>query len=265
MSEKDREQLERVRERFTRTAQLFASFALAQRSAEAVRLVALVAPRGEERALDLACGPGTFLKAFAPRVKFICGVDLTAAMLQQARRAAAQAALVNVTFAGADGSALPFADSSFDLVACGYTLHHLREPGSVLAEVARVLRRAGRVALADLIVPEGADSEFMNRIEGARDASHTNTLALEPLRRLVAAAGFRLVAVETGERLRDFDDWMRIAGWQPGTPAHRETRRLMETSIPGDIAGFHPRLVQEADAQRLEFVQTTAFLVAEKR
>jgi ubiquinone/menaquinone biosynthesis C-methylase UbiE len=261
MTTADREHLERVRNRFTRTAQSFARFALATRGDEAERLVMLAAPRGDEVALDLACGPGTFTRAFAPRVRFLHALDLTPAMLEQAREALAQAGLGNIAFARGDANALPFADSVLGLAVCAYSFHHFLEPARPVRELGRVMRRGGRVAIADLIVPEGADAEWTNRIERARDSSHARTLRLAELHDLFETAGLRVLASELGERLRQFDDWMQIMGAGPGTQAYVETRRLMEASIPGDAAGFHPRRNAQNE---IEFVQTSAFIVAEK-
>ncbi len=261
MTTADREHLERVRNRFTRTAQTFARFALATRGDEAERLVRLAAPRADEVALDLACGPGTFTRAFAARVRFLHAVDLTPAMLEQAREALAQVGLVNIAFTCGDANALPFADSALGVAVCGYSLHHFLEPARPLRELSRVLGRGGRVAIADLVVPDGADPASTNCIERARDSSHACTLTLAHLHDLLEAAGLRIVATELGERLRQFDDWMQIMGWTPGTPAYVKTRRLMEASIPDDTAGFHPR----RNAQNaIEFVQTSAFVVAER-
>ncbi len=260
MSNMDREHLDRVRDRFTRTAQQFAKFALAKRGEEAERLLGLAGPRGDELALDLACGPGTFLRAFAPRVRFIVGVDLTAAMLAEAKHAAMRAALGNAAFACANGYALPFTDASLGLCACGYSLHHMLEPARAVAELSRVLQPGGRVAIVDMVVPDSADVDFTNRIERARDTSHASTLRLAELHHLLEAAGLRLVASEIGERVRDFDEWLETIGAPRGTAVYEQTRRLMEESIPGDAAGFRPRPVPP----KLEFVQTSAFVVAEK-
>ena len=271
MSTVEREHLDRVRSRFTRTAEEFARFALATRADEAERLARLAAPRGDELALDLACGPGTFTRAFAARARFLYAVDLTPAMLAQARQAAARAGITNLAFACGDANSLPFADSALGLAVCAYSFHHFFDPARPARELSRVVRPGGRVALADIIVPAGADPAWNNRIERARDSSHAHTLTLAQLRGLLEAAGLRVAATEIGERLRHFDDWMETIGCPPGTPAYAETRRLMEASIPGDTAGFRPRVVPASPAgggptsqDRLEFVQTSAFVVAEK-
>jgi len=265
----DREQLDRVRERFTRTAQQFAEFSLATRSAEAERLVSLAGPLETDVALDLACGPGTFARAFAQRVKFIYGLDLTPALLRKAREATAAEGLSNVAFACGEATALPCSDASFDVVVCAYSFHHFANLASVLRELARVLRPGGRAAVVDLIAPgDKAQAQANNRIEQVRDPSHARTLAATEISGLFGVAGFRILATETTERWRSYDDWMGIAGWEPGDPVYVETRRLLEASLPGDTAGFHPRLVRRAAGgagapqDDLQFVQTSFFIVA---
>ncbi len=248
-----------VRERFTRTAEQFSRFALTTRSEEAEHLAALVSLRGGELALDLACGPGTFAQAFAPRTRHLFALDITPAMLDRARASTGDAGLSNVSFACADAVSLPLLSGSLEIAVCGYSLHHIADPGGVVAELARVLRRGGRVALVDLIVPAGASSEAHNRIERARDASHTSTLTVPEFTALVEAAGLRLFALELSERLRQFDDWMRIAGHAPGSRGYLATRGLLEETMASDGAGFRPRY-----GAGLEFLQTSLFVVAEK-
>ncbi len=271
------DQRDLVRARFTRTAEQFAQFSLSKRSVEADRLVALAAPRGDELALDLACGPGTFTRAFARAVRAIHGLDLTPALLAQARAAAAKANLANCVFECGDAYSLPYPASKFDLASCAYTLHHLENPAAAMQELARVVRPGGRIALVDLIVPDPADSALANAIERARDASHATTLRAHEIHGLCAAAGFRVTASELGERLRSFDDWMHIAGWRPADPAYAATHRLLVADIPSDRSGFHAR-VTSADVGALlaapdfsapassdfEFFQTSLFLIAEK-
>jgi ubiquinone/menaquinone biosynthesis C-methylase UbiE len=260
----DKAQLERVKERFTRTAQQFASFSLAKRSAEAEKLVALAAPRGTERALDVACGPGTFARAFAHRVRWIAGVDLATPMMLRGRAAAAEESIGNLAWSCGNAAALPFADGTFDLVTCGYAVHHFGQPSVSLAEMARVLRRGGKLALMDLIVPGEESAEAgraNNEIEIVRDGSHETTFFAAGLHALIERAGLRVLAREVDERTRQYDEWMQIAGWQPGDEAYARTRALMEKWMAGDLSRFHARPLPDDD---IEFVQTSLLLVAEK-
>jgi ubiquinone/menaquinone biosynthesis C-methylase UbiE len=259
---------ERVRERFTRTAQAFASFSLTTRSEEAEQLLALAWPHLSEPqravALDVACGPGTFTKVLAQRFAKVFGLDLTLAQLEQARAAIRQSGLQNISLSCGDATALPFPDKCFALVACGYGLHHMPSPRAALSEMARVARPDGVVALVDIIVPAGADPEFNNRIERTRDASHARTLTTGELLGLLEWAGLKAVATEPGQRVRSFDDWMRVAGWQPGAEAYRKTRALMESDIEENISGFRPRMSACAAGEELVFTQTSLFLVARR-
>ena len=267
----EREQLDRVRERFTRTADAFADFSLGPRRSEAAWLVELASPQSNEVALDVACGPGTFARAFAPRVRRACGLDLTAAMLERARRVAAEENLQNLFFTCGNAYALPFADGTFDLASCGYSLHHMSDPLAVLRELARAVRPGGRVALLDLVAPEEPErAELNNHIEITRDHSHVRTLSASEFERLLGQADFELSRREVKERLRSFDDWMQIAGLEPGNPAYMRTRELMEATIRDDAAGFHPHFAGRKGAgagngNDLRFTQTSLFLVAKKR
>ena len=241
----EREHLERVRDRFTRTAQQFAQFALTTRSEEAERLARLATADFPEaagsRALDLACGPGTFARALASRVRFVLGLDLTPAMLKEAVQTAVRARLPNLGFACADANSLPLPDASLDVAVCSYSFHHFLDPVAPVREMARVVRHGGRVAAVDLIMPEGADAEAHNQIELARDSSHARILGMAEVHALFETARLRVLTSETGERLRRFDEWMVTVGSPRGSPAYAETRRLMEASLAGDTAGFHPR------------------------
>lgn len=257
-------QLARVQERFTRTAEEFASFSLAKRTVEAGRLVVLAAPRGHERALDVACGPGTFARAFARRVRWIAGVDVATPMMLRGRASAAAEGIGNLAWGCGDAAALPFADGTFDLVTCGYAVHHFGQPAASLAEMKRVLRCGGRLALMDLIVPGEESAEAgaaNNEIEIARDASHATTFFASGLRALVERAGLRLLACEVDQRTRQFNDWMAIAGWQPDDETYAQTRALMEKYAAGDVSRFHARPLPGGD---IEFVQTSLLLVADK-
>jgi ubiquinone/menaquinone biosynthesis C-methylase UbiE len=105
----------------------------------------------EQRLLEVACGTGRFLsfvKHNHPRLPVV-GIDLSPAYLRRARQALRGWSWINLALGAAE--ALPFADASFDLVACVYLFHELpravRERAA--AEFARVLRPGGRLVLVD--------------------------------------------------------------------------------------------------------------------
>src|SRR5271154_888597 len=92
----NKEQNARIREQFTKTAEVFATFAVAKRGGEADWLASAVRAGKSDRAIDVACGPGSTTLPFARRVGWICGFDLTPAILARAKKSAAEAGLANL-------------------------------------------------------------------------------------------------------------------------------------------------------------------------
>jgi hypothetical protein len=132
----------------------------------------------------------------------------------------------------------------------------------VICELARVLRAGGRLAALDIVLPEHADSDAHNRIERTRDPSHVATLRASALRGFFEDAGLRIVRAERRERARNFNTWMDVAGWPPGSEIYAETRRLMEASGANDAAGFRPEVTSPGE---LQFTQAGLYIVAEKK
>ena len=261
-----------VRDRFTRTATAFADYVLSERVFEAERLLRLVAPSGSECALDVACGPATLARIFAPHVRWIGGLDLTAAMLERARQETAKLSLQNFEAIRGNVLQMPFRDDSFDVVVTSYSIHHLPDAAAALAEVARILKRGGRFGLLDMIVSENAAaSKACNDVEIARDASHTRALPASEFEQLLNSLGLRILRREIIEHPRRFDQWMRTAGWKRGDAEYEATRKLLEASIPRDSAGLHAKFL-EAPAENagdacpdIELTHTALYLSAEKQ
>jgi ubiquinone/menaquinone biosynthesis C-methylase UbiE len=74
----------------------------------------------------------------------VIGLDASESMLRQA---AAETADKRVSYVLGDAAALPFPDDSFDAVSCMAALYLMDEPYHVIAELVRVLRPGGRIAL----------------------------------------------------------------------------------------------------------------------
>ncbi len=100
------------------------------------------APQGA-RALDAGCGTGFQTAILAELGYRPHGLDLSAASLSVARARLPVSRLVR-----GDLGALPYGDATFDAVVCaGSTLDFVDEPGSVVAEIARVMRPGARLLL----------------------------------------------------------------------------------------------------------------------
>ena len=90
---------ETVQKQFTKTADAFAKFAVRDSVEVLAEKVEFVKAQAQELVLDVACGPGAFVLAVAPRVRFALGIDLTPEMLRQARQFQAEKQIANVAFA----------------------------------------------------------------------------------------------------------------------------------------------------------------------
>ena len=93
--------------------------------------------------LDACCGPGVIASAALARGAKVTGIDFSAGVVELARREVAGA-----EFHQGDVQALAFADDSFDAVVCGYGIIHVPDPARALAELYRVLKPSGRLAVS---------------------------------------------------------------------------------------------------------------------
>jgi SAM-dependent methyltransferase len=135
------------------------------------------------RVLDVACGPGIVACAAAAQAGHVTGIDLTPAMIEQARARQQRERLVNMDWRVGDATRLPFADGSFDVALTRYSFHHLPQPIAALREMQRVVAPGGRVVVIDA-TPAPQTQAAYDRMETLRDPSHTSALTREQLRGL---------------------------------------------------------------------------------
>jgi demethylmenaquinone methyltransferase/2-methoxy-6-polyprenyl-1,4-benzoquinol methylase len=168
----EREAAARVRDMFSRIAPrydflnhlLSFSFDHAWRRRTARRFQRVLR-RTDARVLDLCCGTGDLTLALnrireralrdagAHRVPII-GCDFAQPMLERARKKARHQSHAAVFVAG-DALHLPFPDESFDLVTIAFGFRNLTNYMDGLREIARVLKRGGRVGILEFSQPRG--------------------------------------------------------------------------------------------------------------
>src|ERR1700739_3990453 len=108
-----------------------------------------VLPQGGD-VLEVAPGPGFVAIEMAKGGAYrVTGLDVSRTMVELARRNAAEAE-VQVDFRQGNASAMPFADESFDLLACSAAFKNFSEPHRALEEMYRVLRPGGTALVLDL-------------------------------------------------------------------------------------------------------------------
>jgi SAM-dependent methyltransferase len=116
-------------------------------SAERERAATALRLGGQQRVLDVACGPGNFTSFFADQLTgdgFVIGLDNSVPMMERAVR---DNTCARAVYMRGDALDLPFNNRAFDGVSCFAALHLVPEPLGVLHEMVRVLSPGGRIAV----------------------------------------------------------------------------------------------------------------------
>ena len=189
--------------------------------------------------LDVGCGPASITADLAERVApgRVVGLDAAAGALEAARATLSERGLSEqVELTCGDIMALPFEDASFDVVHAHQVLQHLADPVGALAEMRRVTRPGGIVAVRDAVYsamtwfPEPAGMEQWRSVYMATARANGG----EP------DAGSRLLS---WARAAGFADASASAStWCYATPADRAWQS--QTWAQRCLTSFGPRAVE---------------------
>jgi ubiquinone/menaquinone biosynthesis C-methylase UbiE len=150
----------------------------------------MIGTRPDDVLLDIACGPGSLTLELAPHIAQATGLDITPAMLDQARAAQADKGITNIEWVSGEAEHLPFPDGAFSLVTCSAAFHHFAQPAAVLAEMRRVCRPGGRVVVSD-VTPDAEKADAYDRMEKMRDPSHGHAHPVTELAAIGAGLGMK--------------------------------------------------------------------------
>jgi ubiquinone/menaquinone biosynthesis C-methylase UbiE len=249
---------DRILDQFSRQAMPF-STAAPITDVNALRMIVeAAAPKPSDTLLDVACGGGIVVSAFAPHVKHATGIDMTPAMLDRARQHAAENNVANVSWDRGDVTALPYRDHTFDIVVTRFSMHHFLEPLGVMREMVRVCAAGGRVVVVDMYASDDpAKAAEWNRAERLRDPSHVRCLTLGELKELFRSAGLpapRASFYELRDEIRNL-----LARSFPNPGDETKIVELFAASAEDDRLGIPVRRVGE----RIEYAYPITILAAE--
>ncbi|MCL4848444.1 MAG: methyltransferase domain-containing protein [Acidobacteria bacterium] len=118
------------------------------RSAKVFAFLDRAGVRVEGRVLDAGCGGGGMPLSLADEATLVVGIDLVDRFADAGTRLADELGRPNLTFAQADGQALPFVDESFDAVLSHAVIEHVADAPRYLRECRRVLKPGGWMYLS---------------------------------------------------------------------------------------------------------------------
>lgn len=129
-------------------------------------LVQAIDPQRGKRVLDVATGTGMVAFALARAGCTVVGVDQSPQMLAVAQAKLRQAPEFDgrVTFVQGEAERLPFETGSFDALTFTYLLRYVDDRAATLAELARVVRPGGKIAMLEFAVPAATAPRALWRI-----------------------------------------------------------------------------------------------------
>ena len=158
-----------------------------------------------ETVLDLGSGAGLDVLLSARRVGpsgHAYGLDMTEEMLALARANAARAGADNVTFLHGDIEAVPLPDACVDVVLSNCVINLSTDKPAVFAELARVVRPGGRLAISDVVADDELTVEQRAQ-RGSYVGCVAGALSFGEYRAHLAAHGFEDVEVEATHEVAD--------------------------------------------------------------
>ncbi|MGW8326304.1 class I SAM-dependent methyltransferase [Streptomyces sp. NPDC055897] len=235
------------------------------------RLLDAARVRDGVRLLDVGTGTGTVAAAACARGAGVTGVDAEISMVELAARTVPSAGMHLAVL-----PQLPFSDGLFDAITANFVLNHVGRPGAALAELRRVVRPGGWIAVTIWAVPAGAGQTLLGRAvqaAGAARPPHLPALADEDdfprtedgLAGLLASAGLKDVSCEPlhWDHRAGADEWW--SGAADGIGTIGQTVLSQPEHIRAEIQSHYRRLCTEFATAEGDLALPHAALLARGR
>ena len=250
---------DQILDQFTRQATPFSTASTITDANALHMIISAAKPNPRDTVLDVACGGGIIVCAFAPEVRHATGIDMTPAMLDRARQLAAEKVIANVTWDQGDVSALPYPDGTFNIVVTRFSMHHFLDPVGILREMVRVCAPGGRVVIVDMYASEDTNKAAeWNRLEKLRDPSHVRCLTLTELQTLFGNVGLGAPQISYYELRDTVMNLLRRSFPNPGDD--RKIIEMFTVSAIDDRLG----IPVQREGDTINYAYPVAILAAER-
>lgn len=231
-----------VIEQFTRQAVPFTHISQHSNQYGIDLMLRLSSPKPDDTVLDVACGTGIVACEYAKLVSHVTGIDLTPAMIEQAKILQREKNLNNIDWRTGDVSILPFNDNSFSIVVTRYSFHHITDPRIVLEEMKRVCKPGGKILVVD-VTPDSNKKTAYNHVEKLRDPSHTVALTIEELRQMMGSIGCINTKIEHHDLEMDLETILQSSF--PNPEDKDRIVQLFKQDVSQDHLGMRSHLVND--------------------
>ena len=172
---------------------------------------------------------GALVLEMARRAEYVAGVDHSAELIAAAEDRRIQSGANNITFGAMPADRVPFDDETFDTVVSREMLHRLDNPDGMLREMARVMRSAGKLFVADIVADDDPSRrEVQEMIELVRFGPPINLHSLAELRALAAAAPLEIINQVNLTEVVDAALWLPPDRVDPAT--RKKMLRMLATT-----------------------------------
>lgn len=230
----------RIQESFTEQAKNFETKSMNFTKQEYLEhMVSCVNPQNSNTVLEVAAGTCICGRSLAPFVKNVTCLDMTTAMLGVGKAEADKQGLCNINFVQGDAENLPFSDNSFDIVISRLAFHHFSNPKRCFSEMARVLKKGGKLVVIDMEATEEPLRNTEDEIETLRDPSHMRNLSKDEFTEMFRENHLTITTMDCTKISVSLSAWLALTN----TPAEISAdilKRLTDEIKGGYLTGFRP-------------------------
>ena len=149
--------------------------------------------------IEVATGTGLLALKVAEKAAQVHGVDISPAMIEEAKKKASEGQVENVFFSVEDAYALPFEEGRFDMAICSNALHNMQVPQTALDEMKRVLKPEGKLLTPMFCHGENLKSKIVSHIMALTGFPAYHRFTISGFIDLLKGCGFTILKNEVIE------------------------------------------------------------------